>query len=85
MIYDIRAGKRPPRPTGSGQSRQLQDPVWDIITRGWHDEPEQRCRLSDVYSTFLLHRQQNSESEIQREINEISKVSSSTSPSLKLT
>jgi len=80
MVYEVRAGRRPSRPTGSGQSRWLQDPVWDAITSGWHDRPKQRCQLSDMYNTFSLHNQQNSESEIQRQVNEMNEVSSSTSP-----
>ena len=130
MITSIRAGKRPSRPIDPGQSRWLQDPVWDVITTGWHDQPKQRCELSVMYHTFSSSSQQevrnfksddssvqnegnltvagtpqkpkrqlgkilpriasffqfpqNSESEIQRQINEVDEVSSSTSPPLLL-
>jgi len=85
MIAKTRAGKRPSRPTDSGQSRWLQGPIWDVITSGWHDQPKQRCQLSDMYNTFSLQSQQTAESEIQREVNEMNEVSSSTSPSPRLT
>jgi len=77
MITNVRAGKRPSRPTDSGQSQWLQDPVWDIITSGWHDRPEKRCQLSDLDSTFSLSSQQSG---IQWQVNEMDQVSSSTSP-----
>ena len=130
MITRIRAGERPSRPINPSQNRWLQDPVWDVITTGWHDQPKQRCELSVMYHTFSLSSQQevqdfksgdssvqnegdltvpgasqtpkrqlgkilpriasffqfpqNSESEIQRQINEVDEVSSSTSPPLLL-
>ena len=58
MITDIRAGKRPSRPIDPGQSRWLQDPVWDVITAGWHVQPNQRCELPVMYHTFLPPGQQ---------------------------
>jgi len=58
MIADIRAGKRPSRPIDSSQSRLLQDPVWKVITTGWHDQPNQRCELSVIYHTFSPSGQQ---------------------------
>jgi len=51
-IADIRAGKRPPRPIDSTQGQLLQDHVWDVITTGWHDQPNQRCELSVICHTF---------------------------------
>jgi len=58
MITDIRAGKRPSRPIDSGQSRLLQDPVWNVITAGWHDKPNRRCKLSVMHHTFSAPTQQ---------------------------
>ena len=52
MITDIRAGRRPSRPMDSSQGRLLQGPVWNIITAGWHDQPNQRCELSAMYRVF---------------------------------
>jgi len=78
-ITDIRAGKRPSRPTDPDQSRWLQDPVWDVITSGWHHQPEQRCQLSDMYNTFSLQRQHYLEWGIQRQVNEMNEVNFSTS------
>jgi len=52
MITEIRTGKRPSRPIDSGQSRLLQDPVWNVITTGWHHKPNQRCKLSVMYHVF---------------------------------
>ena len=54
----IHAGKRPSRPVNSSQSQWLQDPIWNVITTGWHDRPEQRCKLSAMYHTFLPPTQQ---------------------------
>ena len=52
MITDIRSGKRPSRPIDLSQSRFLQDPIWDTITTGWHDQPKRRCKLSAMHHTF---------------------------------
>ena len=128
MITDIRDGQRPYRPMDASQSRLLQDPVWDMITTGWSQEPEKRRELSVMRDTFVTssrlgvypgnlnnqnHRNltkrpkhqterrqrgrilpriasffqflQNSESEIQRQVDEIDEVSFATSPRLRLT
>jgi len=52
MLANIRAGERPSRPIDLNQGQLLQDPVWDVITIGWHDKPTRRCRLSAMYRTF---------------------------------
>ena len=52
LITRIREGKRPSRPTEPSQNQWLQDPVWDVITTGWRDKPEQRCELSVVSHVF---------------------------------
>ena len=52
MATDICAGKRPPCPIDSSQSQLLQNPVWNVITTGWHDELKQRCTLSLMHRTF---------------------------------
>ena len=103
MIVDIRAGKRPPRPTDARKSRLLQDSIWNVITIGWRGLPLLRCRLSVMYRILSPPSQQrqlgkilprvasffqflqNSESEIQGQVNEMNGVSSSTSPSSRLT
>jgi len=51
-IAGIRAGKRPPRPIDSNQGLLLQDHVWDVITTGWHDQLNQRCKLSIILHAF---------------------------------
>ena len=56
------AGERPPRPVDPRQNQWLQDPVWNVITAGWHHEPEQRCELPVVYRVFLTSSHQNVES-----------------------
>ena len=131
MITDIRAGKRPSRPIGSSQNQRLQEPVWDVITTGWHVQPNRRCELTVMYHIFLPSVQQavqnfkpgdfntenegnltiagtlqtpkrqpgkilpriasffqflqNSESKIQRQVNEMNEVDSFTSPLPRLT
>jgi len=46
MITDIHAGKRPSRPINPSGDRWLSDQVWDMITVGWNQSPDQRCKLS---------------------------------------
>jgi len=58
MITDICAGKRPSRPKGSSKSQWLQDPVWGVITTGWHNQANQRCELSIMYQVFSPSSQQ---------------------------
>ena len=58
IYYDITGGTRPSRPTGPGQKRWLQDPIWNVIEAGWHHEPAKRCELSVVYRGFLTGQQQ---------------------------
>ena len=97
IITQICAGKRPSRPIDSSQSRLLQDPVWNVITAGWHDKPRRRCKLSVIYRAFSPPSQQqqlgktlpriasffrflqNSGSAIQRQVDEMNQVISSTS------
>ena len=93
MIIDICVGKRPSRQIDSSQSQLLQDPVWNVITTGWHNEPRQRCELSVMYHTFSLSSRrgrilpriasffkflQDSQSETQKRVNEMNEVSFST-------
>jgi len=56
-IININGGVRPPRPKPGYPSKGqwIEDPVWDVITAGWHHEPEQRCELAVVYHVFLTH------------------------------
>jgi len=54
----IHAGERPSRPIDSSKSRLLEDPVWNVITTGWHDQPNRRCELSVMYHTFSPFGQQ---------------------------
>jgi len=97
MLLSIRDGKRPSRTIDSDQNLWLQDPVWDVITSGWRDQPKRRCKLSVMYHIFSPPSQrpqtekilpriasyfrflQNSESEIQRQVNEMNEASSSMS------
>jgi len=58
MITDIHAGKRPSRPIDPSKSRLLEDPVWNVITTGWRDQPERRCKLSVMYRIFSRPSQQ---------------------------
>jgi len=58
IITRIRAGERPSRPINPSGNRWLPDPVWDIITTGWHKRPHQRCELSIMYNVLLLSSQQ---------------------------
>jgi len=64
MTTDIYAGKRPSRPIDSSQGRLLQDPVWNVITTGWHGKPKQRCKLSVMYRTFSPPSQQQQRGKI---------------------
>ena len=102
LVAEICAGKRPSRPIDSSQSRLLQDPIWNVITTGWHDQPKRRCKLSVMYHVFSQPSQrrqlrkilprvasffqflQNSGSEIQRQVDEMNQVISSTSPLSKV-
>ena len=130
-IRRIYTGERPSRPIDPSQNRWLQDPAWDVITTGWHDQPNRRCELAVMYDIFMLPGQrevqnfkpgdlnaqnegnlttagtsqtpkrrrrkvlpqiasffqflQNSESEIQREVNKMNKVTYLTHPLLRLT
>ena len=61
MIVDIRAGERPSRATDSSQDQWLQDPIWNVITTGWHSQPNQRCELSVMYHTFSPFSQQEAQ------------------------
>ena len=45
---------RPYRPTDPIQGQWLQGPVWDVITAGWSERPEQRCKLSVMRHIFLV-------------------------------
>jgi hypothetical protein len=45
-------GKRPPRPARSGETRWLQDPIWNSITECWSEKREQRWDISAVYDRF---------------------------------
>ena len=53
MTTDIRAGKRPPHPINPSGNRWLPDPVWEIITTSWHNQPNRRPKLS-VYHICSL-------------------------------
>ena len=52
MITRICADERPSRPVDSGLGQLSQDPVWDVITAGWHHQPKQRCELSAMSHAF---------------------------------
>jgi len=97
VITDIRAGKRPSHPIDSNQSQLLQDPVWNVIETGWHNQPKRRCKVSVMYRVFsppseqqqpgkplpqiasFFQFLQDSESEIQRQVNEMNEVNLSAS------
>lgn len=53
IVRRITSGARPSRPTDRDQNRWLRDPVWDVITTCWRDEPRGRCELSVMHDTFL--------------------------------
>jgi len=61
MITRFRAGERPSHPINPSGNRWLPDPVWDIITTGWHEQPNKRCELSVMYDVLSL----SSEHEVQ--------------------
>ena len=46
------------RPARPRQNQWLQDPVWDVIVAGWHQEPKQRCTPPILYRIFLKASQQ---------------------------
>jgi len=52
IITEIRAGKRPSRPIDSSQGRLLEDSIWNVITTGWQDQPNQRCELFVMHHVF---------------------------------
>jgi len=58
MITNIHAGKRSSRPIASSQGRLLEDPIWNVISTGWHDKPRRRCKLSAMTRTFSPPSQQ---------------------------
>ena len=53
IVEHIKRGVRPPRPADQRRNRWLQDPVWDVITTGWSETPEERCETSVVHRVFL--------------------------------
>jgi len=62
VITDIRAGKRPSRPTNPSRNQWLRGPVWDVITTGWHHHPNQRCELSVMHDAFVMSSQGGADS-----------------------
>jgi len=49
---NIVSGNRPPRPTNPTADRWLSDPVWDVIRRGWHQEPRFRLSAESLHRGF---------------------------------
>ena len=58
MVTRIRASERPFRPIYPSGNRWLPDPVWDIITTSWHDQPNQRCELPVIHDVLSSSSQQ---------------------------
>lgn len=53
IAFPIIHGVRPSRPPDLIQGKWLQDPVWNVITTGWSEKPEQRCELPVMHHIFL--------------------------------
>ena len=53
ISWDAWHGVRPSSPTDTNQARWLHDPVWNMITAGWHQKPKQRSELPVMYHVFL--------------------------------
>jgi len=58
MITRILTGERPSRPRDPNKNQWLQDPVWDVIATGWHNNPDWRCELSVMHNTFSCSQQE---------------------------
>ena len=52
----ITKGKNPPRPGGQDPRKRVDsDDLWNLVTRCWSHEPDQRPTMAEVHSVFLLH------------------------------
>ena len=51
IIYQVVTGERPPRPQGA---QWLRDSVWDMITKCWSEQREQRPDIRTLYNQLSV-------------------------------
>jgi hypothetical protein len=56
MAFSVVNGERPLRPENLMASRWLLDPIWDIFTRCWDQNPQSRPPISSLHRTFAESR-----------------------------